>query len=179
LDRKIFVDVLGHAAVVGSLIFVGIQVQQGAAASRSATVLQLKDSWVQLNLAGATSPELVDAYDTVIAHGWESNARARGLVDAFERARLHNWSNAYYQYRNGTLEEDQWLPHLREIQHNARNQILKKVWSEWDYAFDDEFRRSMDDTLGARAGWRAVPRPIRGGKLWRSCPVLRHRFVLV
>jgi hypothetical protein len=179
LDRKIFVDVLGHAAVVGSLIFVGIQVQQGAAASRSATVLQLKDSWVQLNLAGATSPELVDAYDTVIAHGWESDARARGLVDAFERARLHNWSNAYYQYRNGTLEEDQWLPHLREIQHNAKNQILKKVWSEWDYAFDDEFRRSMDDTLGARAGWRAVPRPIRGGKLWRSCPVLRHRFVLV
>jgi hypothetical protein len=152
LDRKIFVDVLGHAAVVGSLIFVGIQVQQGAAASRSATVLQLKDSWVQLNLAGATSPELVDAYDTVIAHGWESDARARGLVDAFERARLHNWSNAYYQYRNGTLEEDQWLPHLREIQHNAKNQILKKVWSEWDYAFDDEFRRSMDDTLGARAG---------------------------
>ena len=151
MDKKLFVDVLGHVAVVGSLIFVGVQVHQ-AAASRSATVLQLKDNWVQLNLAGATSPYLVDAYETVSARGRESDARARGLVDAFERARLHNWSNAYYQYRNGTLEEDQWLPHLREIQHNARNPILKTVWSEWDYAFNDELRKLMDDTLGTRAG---------------------------
>jgi hypothetical protein len=100
VDKKIFVDVLGHVAVVGSLIFVGVQVHQAAAASRSATVLQLKDNWVQLNLAGATSPVLIDAYDTVIARGWESDARARGLVDAF----------------------------------------------------DDEFRKLMDDTLGTRAG---------------------------
>ena len=152
MDRKIFVDVLGHAAVVGSLIFVGMQVQQSAAASRSATVLQLKDSWVQLNLAGATSPELIDAFDKVGAGGWDSDSRARGLVTAFERALLHNWSNAYYQYRNGTLEEEQWLPHLREIQHNAKNQILKRVWSEWDYAFDDEFRKLMNETLSKDNG---------------------------
>lgn len=152
MDKKMFVDVLGHVAVVGSLIFVGVQVHQAAVVSRSATVLQLKDNWVQLNLAGATSPELIDAYDAVGAGGWESDARARGLVMAFERARLHNWSNAYYQYRNGTLEEDQWFPHLREIQHNAHNQILKKVWSEWDYAFDDEFRKLMDDTLDPKSG---------------------------
>jgi hypothetical protein len=56
VDKKLFVDVLGHVAVVGSLIFVGVQVQQAAAASRSATVWQLKDNRVQLNLAGATSP---------------------------------------------------------------------------------------------------------------------------
>jgi hypothetical protein len=99
VDKKIFVDVLGHVAVVGSLIFVGVQVHQAAATSRSATVLQLKDNWVQLNLAGATSPDLVEAYDTVIARGWGSDARARGLVDAF----------------------------------------------------DDEFRKLMDDTLGPRA----------------------------
>ena len=144
-----FVDVLGHVAVVGSLIFVGVQIHQASVVSRSATVLQLKDNWVQLNLAGATTPELVDAYETVRTSGWESDAHARGLVDAFERARLHNWSNAYYQYRNGTLEEDQWLPHLREIQHNVKNPILKKVWSEWDYAFDDEFRKLMDDALSS------------------------------
>jgi len=73
-------------------------------------------------------------------------------VTAFERALLHNWSNAYYQYRNGTLEEEQWLPHLREIQHNAKNQILKRVWSEWDYAFDDEFRKLMNETLSKDNG---------------------------
>jgi hypothetical protein len=39
------------------------------------------------------------------------------------------------------------LPHLREIQHNAKNPILKKVWSQWGYAFDDQFRKLMDDTL--------------------------------
>jgi len=38
-------------------------------ATRSATVLQLKGSWVQLNLALATSPELPNAFDIVEAQG--------------------------------------------------------------------------------------------------------------
>ncbi|MEY2920963.1 MAG: hypothetical protein RL261_2268 [Pseudomonadota bacterium] len=66
---------------------------------------------------------------------------------AFERARLHNWSNAHCQYRNGTLEDEQWLPHLREIQHNSDNAILKRVWAQWSYAFADQFRKLMDDSL--------------------------------
>ena len=147
MDKKTMVEALGTIGVIASLIFVGVQVQQGAAATRSATVLQLKDAWVQLNLATATSLELSRAFETVEKDGWEADRHARELVSGFYRTLLHNWSNAYYQYRNGTLEEAQWLPHLREAKSTANNPNMRKVWSDWNHVFDDQFRKLIDDVI--------------------------------
>ncbi len=49
IDLGQTIAIFANLGVIASLIFVGVQVQQGATATRSATVLQLKDSWVQLN----------------------------------------------------------------------------------------------------------------------------------
>ncbi len=150
LDKRSVVDLVGVAAVVASLIFVGVQIQQGASATRSATVLQLKDSWVQLNLALATSPELSNAFDIVEAQGWDANPQANRLVAAFYRALFHTWSNAYYQYLNGTLEEDQWLPHLRDAEVGLSSPIARQVWSDWKHTYDDPFRELMDSLMAER-----------------------------
>ncbi len=150
MDKRTVVEAAGTAGVIASLIFVGVQVQQGAAATRSATVLQLKDSWVQLNLVSATSLELSEAFETVETEGWDANRHARSLVSGFYRALLHNWSNAYYQFQNGTLEEAQWLPHLREIEANANDPIMREVWSGWNHVFDDQFRQLVDDIMAEK-----------------------------
>ncbi len=147
LDKRTVVEAAGTAGVIASLIFVGVQDQQGAAATRSATVLQLKDSWVQLNLVSATSLELSEAFVTIETEGWDADRHARELVSGFYRALLHNWSNAYYHFQNGTLEEAQWLPHLREIEANAKNPIMREVWSGWNHVFDDQFRQLVDDIM--------------------------------
>jgi hypothetical protein len=44
IDLGQTIAILANVGVIASLIFVGVQVQQGATATRSATVLQLKDS---------------------------------------------------------------------------------------------------------------------------------------
>ena len=144
---KDIAELIGIAAIVASLVFVGVQIRQEAAATRSAAVLQLKDSWVQLNLAQATSLDLARAFDVVDTNGWESDAQARALVEGFYRTLFHNWSNAYYQYRIGTLEEEQWIPHMREMANAANKKLIGSVWEEWNYVYDDEFRRLMNETL--------------------------------
>lgn len=133
LDKRATIELVGTVGLIASLIFVGVQIQQGAAATRSATVLQLKDSWVQLNLAGATSLDLAQAFTTVQTEGLGSDSNADSMVTSFYRALIHNWSNAYYQYENGTLEEAQWKPHLLEMQVNASNEVLVEIWREWSY----------------------------------------------
>jgi hypothetical protein len=48
--------------------------------------------------------------------GWkDADYRSKSLVTGFYRTLYHNWSNAYYQFNNGTLEQSQWAPHLREV----------------------------------------------------------------
>ena len=147
LDKRTIIEAAGALGVIASLLFVGVQIQQGAAATRSATVLQLKDAWVQLNLASATTPELAAAFESIQTDGWEADYQSRSLVGGFYLALMHNWSNAYYQYRNGTLEEAQWLPHLREIEANANNPIMEKLWPDWNHVYDDPFRELVNGVL--------------------------------
>jgi len=153
IDLGQTIAIFANVGVIASLIFVGVQVQQGATATRSATVLQLKDSWVQLNLAAATSVELAEAFRSVETQGWnDADYIARNLVASFYRALLHNWSNAYYQYQNGTLDEEQWAPHLREAKASVKNAAMRELWSEWGYVYADSFRNLMDDLIAQSAG---------------------------
>jgi hypothetical protein len=152
-------SILANAGVIASLIFVGIQVQQGATATRSAAVLQLKDSWVQLNLAQATSVDLADAFHDIDQHGWDgANYRSTSLVEGFIRTLFHNWSNAYYQYQNGALDANQWGAFLREARWNTTDPRIRRVWHDWNHVYDDSFRELMDglfaetDTGSASAG---------------------------
>ena len=153
IDLGQTIAIFANLGVIASLIFVGVQVQQGATATRSATVLQLKDSWVQLNLAAATSVELAEAFRSVETQGWnDADYIARNLVASFYRALIHNWSNAYYQYQNGTLDEEQWAPHLREAEASVQNAAMRELWSEWGYVYADSFRNLMDDLIAQSAG---------------------------
>ncbi len=148
IDLGQTIAILANLGVIASLIFVGVQVQQGALATRSATVLQLKDSWVQLNLASATSVELAEAFRSVDTQGWnDADYIAKNLVASFYRALFHNWSNAYYQYQNGTLEEEQWASHFREAEASVQNPAIRQVWSDWGYVYDNPFRILMDDLI--------------------------------
>ncbi len=153
IDLGQTIAIFANLGVIASLIFVGVQVQQGATATRSATVLQLKDSWLQLNLASATSIELAEAFRSVETQGWnDADYISKELVAPFYRALIHNWSNAYYQYQNGTLDEEQWAPHLREAEASIQKSGMREVWSEWGYVYADSFRNLMDDLIAQSAG---------------------------
>ncbi len=152
IDLGQTIALLANVGVIASLIFVGVQVQQGAIATRSATVLQLKDSWVQLNLASATSVELAEAFQSVETQGWnDADYVSKVLIASFYRTLFHIWSNAYYQYQNGTLEDEQWASHLREAEAGVQNSAIRQVWSEWGYVYDDSFRNLMDDLIAQPA----------------------------
>lgn len=114
-------------------------------------MLQLKDSWVQLNLAAATTPELAVAFQDVNFNGWdEANFQSRELVAGFQRTRIHTWSNAYFQYQNGTLDEAQWIPIQREIVAAASDDSIRRVWADWNYIYENEFRALVNREIKKR-----------------------------
>jgi len=145
LDRRTLVEAVGAASVVASLLFVGLQVKQSADATRAATVLDLKENWAQLNLTYLEVPEMMDAYASVDEVGYaNADPRSRFLYASAYRAIMHNWSNAYYQYRLETLDDEQWTPLLRDMANDSRNANVLAVWDQWDHIFDDPFRNLMD-----------------------------------
>ena len=57
---------------------------------------------------------------------------------------FHNWSNGYFHFREGTLEESQWVPFERELKSNADNQMYLTVWEDWKYIYDEPFQELFD-----------------------------------
>ena len=150
MEKRTSVEVVSALGVIASLLFVGLQIQQSAEATRAATVLQLKESWVQLNLTNASSMELAEAWESVLAQGYEdAGPHSRRLVGAYQTAIMQNWSNAYYQFRLETLEEEQWAPILRDIEGTWKWEGLRPIWEERRFFFDEPFQQLMDSVMAA------------------------------
>ena len=141
------------------LAFVGWEIRQNTVATRTATVLQLKENWSQFNLTMMQNPEMVDALDLVLDEGFENvDRRSHFTVEAWWRTIMHNWSNAYFQYRMGTLDHEQWQSVLRDMDFEANYRPVEgsspPVWYVWDrnsYGFDDSFRTLMDSVRAANS----------------------------
>ena len=150
MDRKTIIEAVGAIGVIASLVFVGLQVRQSAEATRAATVLELKASWAQLNLTQLENPEITRAWRLVREEGLESvDPESQFIVLAWYRTMMHNWSNAYYQYRIGTLEAEQWEPMIRDIEGESRIHVVWSVWDRWAHIYDDPFRNLMDSVKTA------------------------------
>lgn len=157
LDRKVAVEVVGALGVIASLVFVGLQVRQSAEATRAATVLQLKQDWGQLNLTQMANPEIIDALISVRELGFDNaDPRSRLVIAAWWRTMMHNWSNAYFQYRIGTLPEEQWEALLRDMEGEARDNVVWAVWDDWNHIYDQPFRVLMDSLRAANVDPDAV-----------------------
>lgn len=145
-------EVIAAVAVVVSLVFVGMQIRhsaeetrQNAEATRAATVLQLKQSWVSLNAMLAANLELQRIWALQEEKGFQILSREeRGVAEAHIRGIIHIWSNSYYQYRIGTLELDQWYPVLRDIDGMVEEDFFWYIWDGWEHIFDDEFRELIN-----------------------------------
>ena len=152
MDKKAAFEMVGALGVIASLVFVGVQVRQSAEETRAATVLQLKVGWVQVNLAQVENPESIRALGRVLEVGYTNvDADSRILVDALYRTIAHNWSNAYFQYRIGTLDDEQWRGLTRDMEHESRRQFIWDFWDVWGYVYDDAFQAYMDSLRSENA----------------------------
>ena len=150
MSGKAVRETLGFIGVIASMVFVGLEIRQNAEATRAATVLQLKDGWAELNLTMMQNPEMADALQLVLAEGFEDvDPQSQLIVGAWWRTLMHNWSNAYFQYRIGTLDDEQWQALIREMEYESSGPIVWAVWDRNRYIFDDSFRTLMDSLRAA------------------------------
>ena len=58
------------------------------------------------------------------------------LLGASITAIMQNWSNAYYQYRKDTLDEEQWMPIIRDAAYMSELEFTWAIWDEVEYHFE-------------------------------------------
>jgi len=157
-------ELIGLVGVVGSLVFVGLEVRQSTIATRASTDAAVADGFRELNLMFASSPELARAITT-----WADDPGAAPPADQFLilgawRALFYSWSNGHRQHLNGTLDPAIYEAVVREISTYAgsasgeppsddiarRQTLMQWAWRSERFLFNPDFQSFVDSVLASR-----------------------------
>jgi hypothetical protein len=132
-DFYFIAEIIAAFAVVGSLIFVGVQLQQGNTATRAATSQAALVSWTNVGLTLANSPDLVGAmkqkHRTGLA-GWAAPDDVDIRLIYYMDAGLKIVEGNYLHWLDGNLSDDLWHGfHHALIDMFATNDGWADLWS--------------------------------------------------
>lgn len=149
------IELLGVVGVIGSLVFVGIEIRQNSAATRAAATQALGQSWIDWNVATA-SREIQEA---VVLLGSMPDPSAAPLVEqlmvgSYARSILSNWSISHYQYRMGVLDRPLWDGVLRDMSSAADTshlfgRVMAWAWPQNRYLYNTDFTALLDSVMPA------------------------------
>ena len=147
------VEVVGLAGLIASLVFVGLEVRQNAAATRAATAQEVSSSFRDLNLMMAGDAEFLGILISYRQNPEDAPPVDQARLRSFFRALFHIWSNVYYQNLNGTIDDQIYDGMVSEVSTYARSGLRAPFWA-WEserFIYPVQFRTFMDSIAATAA----------------------------
>lgn len=161
ISISLLIQSLGVLGVIGSLIFVGIEVKQNSVAVRAASNSTVAEAFRELNLVMASNTDLARALAAAGQDPTTLSLQDRVIVLAFWRALFHVWSNGHRQHLNGTLDPALWESVVQEMsvyggkagtdhidQMDGRRRMARWAWESERFVYNPDFQAFFDDLLG-------------------------------
>ena len=147
-----WLQVVGIFAVVGSLVFVGLQMKQTHEIALSSIYQSRSDTTVEQTMAATGSPELLTALAKVYS-GRDHELTLPETI-AFEYllgATMTMFENNHHQFELGFLSEEHWQRNLREIECTLDSPLRRRLILDWQYreSFMDLVARIVEKKAGS------------------------------
>ena len=140
-------QVVGAIAVLASILFIGVQIRQNTRSQRVIAVNSLTAAIAAINVPAMESPALGEAL-AAAAHHWGSASREQRILAHFFLFSFFKLSeSAWYQRRNGVLDEQQWIgweTMLRAWYHGEG--VQNGWWPQRRNAYSPEFQAHLAQT---------------------------------
>ncbi len=154
-------EMVGIFAIVASLIFVGGELRQNAIATKAAMNAEIANTFVDLNLMVASSPELTQMLAEFADNPAAAPREAQIPMLAAWRAVFHTWSNVHRQHLNGTIDPAIYESVVQEVSTYAtaandtknpeivrRQAFMRWAWESERFVYNPDFQVFVDDVLG-------------------------------
>ena len=150
LERiSIFVEIIGGIAILISLVFVGIQLQENTKATRSATATATIETMTNWYVSMGTNKETSESFYRFLADP-ESMTKQERLQHIYNFHGLFlAFQNSYYLSLEGTLD-DRIPTSLNQVIFGVKDQPgFKLYWRSRKSIFFEEYRNYVDDLLNS------------------------------
>jgi len=142
-------ELVGIVAIVISLIFVGLEVRQSAAATRGATQQALADSAREASGALAGDEETAELTLRFLgAADWSDFSQIeRFRIVILFTTMLRVYESAFYQWSEGNLAPEVWAGWDASLRGTAPMPGVAKYWDERKGYFDEHFRLYFEELM--------------------------------
>lgn len=146
-------ELVGIIAIVISLIFVGLEVRQSAAATRGATQQALSDAAREASAALVEDVEKADmTLRFLSATDWSDfTAAERFRTVILFTSMLRVYESAYYQQIEGNLSPEIWAGWEASLRAVAPMPGVSLYWKEREQYFDNRFRLYVEEQMKGTA----------------------------
>ena len=139
MSKRTWVEFFGLISVIGSLLFVGIEISQNTQAVRGATHQAVFDQVSEYYLFIASEERLADLAAMALTDEIKRNELSKG-----DRLRLYmlfmtgirRVENIYMQHSNGILDDDAFKMIGMD---SYRSDYVVDIWNSWKGGFDSDF----------------------------------------
>ena len=136
-------EIVGAAAVVVSLLYVGIEVRRNTAATQAATYQEVVQASNEFLLALAGDPELAEIVQKAETDPGKLTDLEGRRYFAYQRVFWRNMDNAFVQHQRGVLADPEWGVYSG-IACNVRTGAASWSWSFHSGDLSPDFVRLMD-----------------------------------
>ena len=158
-------ELLGALGVIGSLVFVGLEVRESSRATRAATDAEIAAQFVEINTAMYGSDLLAADWQAASEAGHPSLAppESQFRLVAHARALFHVWSNAHRQHLNGAVNPLLFQGVAQEmtaytapespdgsLRIDETRRWMKWAWESQGFLYNPAFQAFVDSTMAAQ-----------------------------
>lgn len=135
---------VANIAVVGGIVFLGIELRQNNELLRS----ESRQALIANDVTSLTANlENADVFEVLVA-GDSLSAEDQLRLSFMFALDLRNREFEYFQYVNGLLDEETWAAYLNVIRINHSTELGRKWWDEIGRVFvDPDFAVLVDSVL--------------------------------
>ena len=162
-DWKDTAELIGIAAIVASLIFVGLQMKQSQDIAIADQYQERANSAIEYYLAHMAEPAVSDRGRRMIDGGYydaypadvqeyisEQAPEAIALAYLRFRTSMNLQDNNYFQYESGFMTEEAWQAQLNRFRKVFSNRLFAETYKMEREEYRKSFQELCDDILLAR-----------------------------
>jgi hypothetical protein len=152
-------EVVAAAAVVVSLVFVGVQLAQANVLARNAAIQEQIRAVQNLNREVYSNPAVLDAFARQ-ARG-ETTPTDQLALDNFRSFAEHTWEALYWQHKAGQIPEELWEAHRRQADSIGAQSTRKAYWAANKQFYSKSYQEFRDASEAAAKPDAPSPAPQR------------------
>ena len=138
MQKRNIIEIVGIVSVVGSLVFVGIEIKQNTSAVRGVTQQAVSSQVSEMYRIVSENERMAELINRALNGASKSDLSEADYVSFwnFQMMGLRRIENIYLQYKNGLLTEDAFSRIGMGI---YRTKLVREVWEERRGDFEKDF----------------------------------------